>query len=145
MAEETRYLLNEDTEINTVYLADDAVRDFLEEGPAYEAAQQANDLGLGPFYPQQSLQRIEDDDWEASFWELRKIANGYEGRPVKRPDWYEGEKHWLDQIEIAKFPGNNDSNVLMMTENEQMEGLVERKDYMLSMTPEEVVEALSPK
>lgn len=144
MAEETRYLLDGETEVNTVYLADDAVENFLEQGPAYETAYRADELGLGPFYSQQSLDRIDGDDREISFRELRNIGNGYEERPVKRPEWYNGEQHWLDQVEIAKFPGNDDSDVLMVTGNEDMEGLVDRKDYMLSMSPEEALEALNP-
>ncbi|MFB6114933.1 MAG: hypothetical protein ABEK04_01465 [Candidatus Nanohalobium sp.] len=141
---QARYLLDGESEVNVIYLADDAVRDFLEEGPAYEAAYRSDELGLGPFYSQDTFDRIDEKDLDISFRELRKLGNGYEERPVKRPEWYEGEKHWLDQVEIAKFPGSQDSDVLMMTENGDMEGLVDRKDYMMSMSPEEVVEALNP-
>lgn len=144
MSEEVRYLLDGETAVETVYLADDAVEDFLDEGDAYDAAQAAQDIGLGPLYSQQTLDRIDGEEREISFWELRKVANGYEERPMKRPDWYEGEQHWLDQAEVAKFPGSRDSNVLMVTENEEMEGLVDRKDYMIAMSPEEAVEALNP-
>jgi hypothetical protein len=51
------------------------------------------------------LDRIDGDAWEVSFQELRKIGKGYEERPPKRPNWYGGEQRWLDQAEVAKFPG----------------------------------------
>lgn len=144
MAEETRYLLDGETEINTVYLADDAVENFLEEGLSYDIAYRADELGLGPFYSQQSLERINGENWKISFREIEKIADGYDERPMKRPEWYAGEQRWLDQVEVAKFPGSRDSNVLMISENDDVNELVDRKDYMLAMSPEEALEALNP-
>lgn len=140
--DEERYILEDGEPIDAVYLADDAVEDFLVKGQTYEVAQTVSDQGLGPFYSTDTFDRISENGWEISFRELRSLGRGYEERPIKTPDWYDGDEDLYNLVEVAKFPGEQNKNIVIISEDQDIENLVERRDYMNILSPTEAAEEL---
>ena len=139
MSEES-YVLEDGETVDAVYLADDAVEDFLIEGQTYDVAHTVSELGLGPFYSTDTFDRISDNGWTISFRELRNLGTGYEERPTVTPEWYDGDEDLYNLVEVAKFPGEQDNNILIISELEDIETAVERRDYMEALSPEDAAE-----
>jgi hypothetical protein len=141
VGDDTRYLLDEETVVDSIYLADDAVEDFMYDGTAFDLVTDAQDLGISLYFSSQAGGRLDERrDWVNSFEALCFAAEPYEERPMKTPDWYDGEDQWYDMAEVAKFTGSEEFETLLISEIPDFQQIEDRKDHLTVMSPEEAVD-----
>ncbi len=139
---DTGYRLDTDpgTVVDAVYLADDAVEEFLSDGPSRSVAEQAADAGLPVYFSRQTIDRLDVTREETSaIDDLYRVADQpYDERPMKRPERYDGESDMYNLAAVSRFSGEQP---LLLSYDDDVHTAAQDWDRLTVLSPKIVVDA----
>lgn len=147
-----------DGDIDSLYLADDIIEDMVNgrtrkrhddtvEEVSWEQYLDLLDVALdqdrGLYVSDQARDRVDGPPilLDEVMDELDDVADRYTERPLKRPDWFDGDMEVLEIADVATYTGENP---VVVTNDDRYAGVAQHRDNIGFMTPDAALDELMP-